>query len=38
MTETDTVTVRSEGEATDRAETSLLDIYDEILDENETNE
>ena len=38
--ETDTVTVRTEGERprTDRAETSLLDMYDEILVENETTE
>ena len=38
--ETDTVTVRTEEEKprTDRAETSLLDMYDEILVENETTE
>ncbi|KAM9528684.1 microtubule-associated serine/threonine-protein kinase 2 isoform 5-T5 [Salvelinus alpinus] len=38
--ETDTVTVRTEEERprTDRAETSLLDMYDEILVENETTE
>ena len=38
--ETDTVTVRSEEERplTDRAETSLLDMYDEILVANETAE
>ena len=38
--ETDTVIVRNEEErpGTDRAETSLLDIYDEILVENETTE
>jgi hypothetical protein len=37
--ETDTVTVRTEGERqrTDRAETLLLDMY-EILIENETTE
>jgi hypothetical protein len=36
--ETDTVTVRTEEERpwTNRAETSLLDMYDEILVENET--
>ena len=38
--ETDTMTVRTEEEMprTDRAETSLLDMYDEILVENETTE
>jgi hypothetical protein len=38
--ETDTVTVRTEEEKprTHRAETSLLDMYDEILVENETTE
>ena len=43
--ETDTVTVRTKEENpwqkrpwTDRPETSLLDLYDEILVENETNE
>ena len=38
--ETDTVTVRTEEERsrTDRAETSLLDMYDGILVENETTE
>jgi hypothetical protein len=38
--ETDTVAVRTEEERprTDRAETSLLDMYDEILVENETTE
>ena len=36
----DTVTVRTEEERprTDRAETSLLDMYDAILVENETTE
>jgi hypothetical protein len=33
--EMDTVTVRTEEEATDRAETSLLDMHDEILVETE---
>jgi hypothetical protein len=38
--ETDTVIVRTEEERprTDRAEPSLLDMYDEILVENETTE
>ena len=38
--EMDTVTVHTEEEKpwTDRAETSLLDLYDEILVENETTE
>jgi hypothetical protein len=38
--ETDTVTVHTEEERpqTDRAEPSLLDMYDEILVENETTE
>jgi hypothetical protein len=38
--EMDTMTVRTEEvrPRTDRAETSLLDMYDEILVENETTE